>query len=177
MNQCFYALSDKMRSRIWRHGGGWGAQQFFCLSFHCQLLVSHLPSPSISRQGLEEWSPTHLRRRSGLRPSEGPQIHGTWRDAFQDLEGTDSCRRDRDLLEQVQNKRNCLRAETSLHEDRLRDLGLFILEKRRYQEDLIAAFQHLKRDYRKDGETIFAKACSDRTRVMFWTETGDLNWI
>jgi len=43
-------------------------------------------------------------------------------------------------------------------------LGLFSLEKRRLQRYLIVAFQYLKGAYRKDGENLFSKACSDRTR-------------
>ncbi|PKU30564.1 hypothetical protein llap_19133 [Limosa lapponica baueri] len=50
------------------------------------------------------------------------------------------------------------------YEDRLRELGLFSLEKRRLQEDLIAAFQYLKGTYKKSGEGLFTKECSDRMR-------------
>ncbi|KFQ04547.1 hypothetical protein N330_09858, partial [Leptosomus discolor] len=49
-------------------------------------------------------------------------------------------------------------------ENRLRELGLFSLEKRRLQGDLIAAFQCLKGAYRKSGEGLFTRECSDRKR-------------
>ena len=49
-------------------------------------------------------------------------------------------------------------------EERLRELGFFILEKRRLWGDLIAAFQYLKGAYNKDGDKHFSRACCDRTR-------------
>ena len=50
------------------------------------------------------------------------------------------------------------------YEDRLRELRLFSLEKRRLQGDLIVAFQYMKRAYGKAGEGFFTTACSYRTR-------------
>ncbi|KAK4825216.1 hypothetical protein QYF61_025488 [Mycteria americana] len=46
----------------------------------------------------------------------------------------------------------------------LAESGLFSLEKRRLQGNLIAAFQYLKGAHRKDGDRLFSKACCDRTR-------------
>jgi len=49
-------------------------------------------------------------------------------------------------------------------EERLRDLGWFSLEKRSLWAHLIAAFQYLRGTYRKDGEGLVIRECSDRTR-------------
>ena len=46
----------------------------------------------------------------------------------------------------------------------MRELGLFSLEKRSLWGDLIAAFQHLKGVYKQEGEWLFMRVDSDRTR-------------
>ena len=68
-------------------------------------------------------------------------------------------RRDKDLLECVQR-----RATKIIHGmehlscmDRLKKLGLFSLEKRKLQGDLIAAFLYLKGSYRKEGHRLFSR--------------------
>ncbi|KAJ7406943.1 hypothetical protein BTVI_64478 [Pitangus sulphuratus] len=75
-------------------------------------------------------------------------------------------RKDMDSLERVQRRAmKIIRGlEPLSYEDRLRKMGLFILEKRRLWGDLVAAFQYLKGAYKRAEEALIMRACSDRTR-------------
>jgi len=50
------------------------------------------------------------------------------------------------------------------NEDRLRELGLFSLEKRRLQENLRAAFQYLKEGYKKEEDKLFSRVCCEKAK-------------
>ncbi|KAK4816313.1 hypothetical protein QYF61_014997 [Mycteria americana] len=75
-------------------------------------------------------------------------------------------KKDMDLLEQLQRRAmKMIRGLEHLsHEERLRELELFSLEKRRLQGHLIAAFLYIKGAYKKHGESLFTRASSDKTR-------------
>ena len=70
-----------------------------------------------------------------------------------------------ELLEWVQRRATEIIRGLELlsYEERLRELGLFSLEKRLWR-DFIVAFQYLKGVYKQEGEQLLMRVDSDRTR-------------
>lgn len=83
-----------------------------------------------------------------------------------------------DFLERVQRKdmKKIRGLELLSHENRLRELGLLSLDKKKFWQGLIVTFKYLKVAYKRDGDFLPKPAVTGQgATVLNWMRVG-LNW-
>lgn len=140
-----------------------------------------LPKEALSSTALENLSQgltTVLRSTSSaLVSSASSTSHPRFRPTDDQQLPSPQYQGDTGLLERVQSRAtNTVRGVEHLSdEDRLRDLAFFSLHKRRRRGHLLAAFPYLRGARKKDGDRLFSRASSDRTRAQgFKLKRGEI---
>ncbi|XP_058045180.1 uncharacterized protein LOC131201370 [Ahaetulla prasina] len=80
------------------------------------------------------------------------------------------CKKDVETLERVQKRATKMISglEAKTYEERLQELGMSSLTKRRTRGDMIAVFQYLRGCHKEEGVGLFSKAPEGRTRSNGW---------